>query len=196
MVTTVFQQIAAAGSDSSIVDSRNWYRDQAKKVKQVNSGQLIDPKNMRSGLTPQNIGQMFMFFYNPKHRQTLPYYDMFPLVFPIELHDDGFLGINLHYLPRNYRASLMDALYYTINNNKNNSTTRLRITYDLLKSTTRMRYFKPCLKKYLAGHIMQRFIYIEPENWDKALMLPTERFIKKPITAVHRDSVALIRANR
>lgn len=193
MVTTVFQQIATASTDSSITDARNWYRQQASMVKKINAGQLIDPRNMRTNLTPQNIGQMFMFFYNPKNSSTLPYYDRFPLVFPIDISRDGFLGLNMHYLPRYQRARLMDALYYTLNNNKNNQTTRLRLSYDLLKSTARMRMFKPCLKKYLAGHVMQRFIYIEPENWDKALMLPTERFVKKPASFVHSQSINSIR---
>ena len=173
--------------------ARNWYRAEASKVKRVNANEVIDPKNLRTDLNAQNIGQMFMFFYNPKHKQTLPYYDMFPLVFPIKLYTDGFLGLNLHYLPRNYRAKLMDALYYTINNQKNDKTTRLRITYSILESSSRMRYFKPCVKRYLDDHVMQRFIYIDPENWDKALMLPTERFMKKPANYVHRDSVNSLR---
>lgn len=196
MVATVFHNIAAAATDSSIIDARNWYRNQASLVKKINAREIIDPKNVRTTIGIQNIGQMFMFFYNPKNKQTLPYYDQFPLVFPIEFHTNGFTGINMHYLPRNYRAKLMDALYMTINNKKSDTTTRLRITYDLLKSSAGMRYFRPCIKRYLAGHIMQKFIYIEPENWDKALMLPTERFMKKPTHYVHTQSVASIRVNR
>lgn len=195
MVTTVFQTLAERTTDMEMSEkaARNWYRAEASKVKRVNANEVIDPKNIRTDLNAQNIGQMFMFFYNPKHKQTLPYYDMFPLVFPIKLYIDGFLGLNLHYLPRNYRAKLMDALYYTINNKKNDHTTRLRITYDILDSSSRMRYFRPCVKRYLDDHVMQKFIYIDPENWDKALMLPTERFMKKPSNYVHRESVSTLR---
>lgn len=195
MVTTVFQTLAERSTDMEMSEkaARNWYRAEASKVKRVNANEVIDPKNLRTDLNAQNIGQMFMFFYNPKHKQTLPYYDMFPLVFPIKLYTDGFLGLNLHYLPRNYRAKLMDALYYTINNQKNDKTTRLRITYSILESSSRMRYFKPCVKRYLDDHVMQKFIYIDPENWDKALMLPTERFMKRPSNYVHRESVSTLR---
>lgn len=195
MVTTVFQTLAERSTDMEMSEkaARNWYRAEASKVKRVNANEVIDTKNLRTDLNAQNIGQMFMFFYNPKHKQTLPYYDMFPLVFPIKLYTDGFLGLNLHYLPRNYRAKLMDALYYTINNRKNDKTTRLRITYSILESSSRMRYFKPCVKRYLDDHVMQRFIYIDPENWDKALMLPTERFMKKSINHVHTESVNSLR---
>lgn len=198
MVTTVFQTLSEKIESSKIdpknvADARTWYRSEASKIRQVNEKKLIDPKNARSSLVTQNVGQMFMFFYSPKHKDTLPYYDRFPLVFPVELYGDGFLGINLHYLPRAMRARLMDALYSTINNKKNDATTRLRLSYEILKSSTRMRYFKPCLKRYLAGHVMQKFLYIDPKDWDKALMLPTERFMKKTTQYVHAESSRSLR---
>ena len=197
MVTTVFQTLAEKaqeeGVDSkSALEARSWYRNESAKLKQVNEKKLIDPKNVRTQITFQNMGQMFMFFYNPKHKDTLPYYDRFPLVFPIELYDDGFLGINLHYLPQKLRATLMDALYMTINNKKNDKTTKLRLSYEILRGSSRMRYFKPCLKRYLNGQVLQKFLYIDPDNWDKALMLPTERFVKKTKFEVQRESARMV----
>lgn len=199
MVTTVFESIAARAEALRIDSSdqaKTWYRDQAASVKRINENRIFDMKNARSSLTAQNIGQMFMFFYDPKNKATLPYYDRFPLVFPVEIYGDGFLGINLHYLPRKLRANLMDALYATLNNKRSNDTTRLRLSYDLLKNTTRMRYFKPCLKKYLSKHVKQRFMYIDPKDWDKALMLPTERFMKKPVNQVRSASVKMINGQK
>ena len=49
-----------------------------------------------------------MFFYDPKFKKTLPYYDTFPLVLPLETYNDGFLGINMHYLPIPLRVNLLD----------------------------------------------------------------------------------------
>ena len=198
MVTTVFQTLAEkAEADQldpkDVNTARAWYREEASKVQRINARKLIQNKNARTSLTVNNIGQMFMFFYSPKHKDTLPYYDRFPLVFPIEIYQDGFLGINLHYLPHRLRANLMDALYMTINNKRNDTTTKLRITYEIMKSSSRMRYFKPCLKRYLAGHVLQKFIYIDPKDWDKALMLPTERFVKQSKQYVHTESVRSIR---
>jgi hypothetical protein len=198
MVTTVFQTLAEkAEADQldpkDVNTARAWYREEAAKVQRINARKLIQNKNARTSLTVNNIGQMFMFFYSPKHKDTLPYYDRFPLVFPIEIYQDGFLGINLHYLPHRLRANLMDALYMTINNKRNDTTTKLRITYEIMKSSSRMRYFKPCLKRYLAGHVLQKFIYIDPKDWDKALMLPTERFVKQSKQYVHTESVRSIR---
>ena len=31
-----------------------------------------------------SLGRLNMFFYDPKYKKTLPYYDTFPLVLPIE----------------------------------------------------------------------------------------------------------------
>lgn len=193
MVSTKFQLISEQANTPRERSARVWYNDQANTLKKASDREILDPRNVRLQLTHENIGQMFMFYYDPKYAATLPYFDTFPLVFPINIYKDGFLGINLHYLPRKYRASLMDALYTTINNNMNDTTTRLRLTYNLLRTTTAMRYFKPCLKKYLFSQIGRKFLYIDPNNWDKALMLPLESFVKQPLSYVHRDSVRIIR---
>lgn len=198
MVAYIFQTLAekAAKNEVQASGAKSWYRAESAKIKQINENKLInDPKNIRTRLVVQNIGQMFMFFYDPKLKQTLPYYDRFPLVFPVKLYGDGFLGINLHYLPQRLRANLMDALYTTINNKNNDQTTRLRLTYQILESSSRMRYFKPCLKRYLNIHVLKKFLYIDPDNWDKALMLPTERFVKKSKTYVQNESARTIREN-
>ena len=43
-----------------------------------------------------------MFVYSPKHRNTLPYYDTFPLVLPIGGAAGGFLGS--YYGSKKYNA--------------------------------------------------------------------------------------------
>jgi hypothetical protein len=135
---------------------------------------------------------MYMFSYDPKFKETLPYYDMFPLIFPIDLRKDGFLGINLHYLPPVLRAKLMNAIYQTINNQAYDSTTKLKISYGILSNASKYRYFKPCIKQYLAAHVQSSYLNIEPTNWDSALMLPTEQFKKATREQVWKDSKGMI----
>lgn len=135
-----------------------------------------------------------MFFYDAKHKKTLPYWDKFPLVFPLDFWqaNDGtnrMLGINLHYLPPVFRAKLMDALYTTANNKKFDKTTQLRISYQILKSASKFRYFKPCVKEYILERVASPFMYVNPKRWDMALLLPTERFQKKSKQYVWNDSV-------
>lgn len=176
-------------------DAIDWFRKQALSVTRVNTNRMIDdvePFKRLQSLSVNSIGKMYMFFYDPKLKQQLPYYDRFPLVFPIEFYDDSFLGINLHYLPPMLRARLMDSLYSTINNFKFNKTTKLQITYKTLKGAARFKLFQPCIKKYLFSHVKSPFIYVSPDEWDFALMLPSDRFVKAGKNAVWEDSRRMV----
>ena len=87
--------------------STQWYRDKIKELGAPSSRKLIKD-GKRSGAP--FYGRLNMFFYSPKHAKVLPYYDTFPLVLPLEKYSDGFLGINLHYLPISLRMRLLDRL--------------------------------------------------------------------------------------
>jgi len=174
------------------VDSRDWYREKAAAVRSINTVSLINkhPDQQRSAILP---GFMYMFGYDAKHKDTLPYYDRFPLIFPFQVTADHFMRINLHYLPLQYRARLMDALYSITTNKKFDEKTRLRISYDLLNSSAKYRYFEPCVKKYLKSQLKTRFLLVPSAEWDIALFLPTERFAKASKTQVWADSKKMIR---
>lgn len=199
----IFQKIAAGKPDDISLtqgsrrrDAREWFRKKAEEITNVDAVRLIsraDPKRNVPMIGPQNIGQMITFWYSAKLKDELPYWDRLPLIFPIEIYKDGFLGINLHYLPPYLRAKLMDALYTNMNNQRYDKTTRLLINYQILKSAAKYRWFKPCVKRYLTSHVQSRFIRIEPTEWDMALMLPTERFVKKRKQNVWLESVRQLR---
>ena len=63
-------------------------------------------------------GRMYTFFYDPKTKDKLPYYDRFPLIIMVKPAPGGFYGINLHYLPMGLRAKFLDALLDNINNER------------------------------------------------------------------------------
>ena len=73
--------------------STSWYRDKIREFGKPDAMDLI--RDGKRAATPY-YGKMNMFFYDPKHKKKLPYYDTFPLVLPIERYNDGFLGINFH----------------------------------------------------------------------------------------------------
>lgn len=135
---------------------------------------------------PPAIGSMYFFVYDPKHKKTLPYYDKFPLVFPIGRYKDGFLGVNLHYLDIRSRTILLAELYSFVNNNKMNDRTRLILSYQALKKTS--KYFMPCVKRYLSSHVRSKFVKIRPIDWEKAVFLPVDDFEKAPAFTVWKDS--------
>jgi hypothetical protein len=126
------------------------------------------------------IGKMYLFEYDPKYKATLPYYDRFPLVFPIEYYYNGFLGLNMHYLPGGARLSLMNMMRNILSDIDNDEETRLRLSYSVLKAfATLFSGYEECIKRYLYTHIRSPYGYVAPEMWESALMAPLERWASR-----------------
>ena len=182
-MATLFDSILTKGVRAGQIpartaDARTWYRDTDQSYRKVNEASQLMRGDAERLTNRPLVGHMYMFYYDAKHKETLPYWDRFPLIFPFKKVDGGFLGINLHYLPLQYRAKLMDALYDTVTNERYDETTKLRITYKILDGASKFRYFSPTVKHYLTDHIKSRFLYVYPSEWDIALFLPLERFEK------------------
>lgn len=189
---TVFQDMLQQANqrfgDDPAEKARTWFRNKARNIN-VQPNYILNAKPYASKLnsTP-GIGSMFLFRYDAKHKEDLPYWDMYPLIFPFNMTNDGFMGINMHYLPPYLRARLMDALYSLTNNKRYDTSTKLRISYSILKSASKFRYFEPCVKRYLNNQVRSRFMYIEPSEWDIALFLPLHQFQKASAGKVWQDS--------
>jgi hypothetical protein len=197
MPAHLFDEILAKGVRSGQIPareqtSRDWFRKTASSFGRVNENQLLKGGSERLR-TNISIGSMYMYTYDAKHKKTLPYFDRFPLVFPFKKVSGGFMGINLHYLPLTYRAKLMDGLYSISNNNRYNETTKIGMTYNILNGSSKFRYFKPCIKKYLTTQLRSKFLYVYPSEWDIALFLPLERFEGAGKSKVYADSRNIIR---
>lgn len=190
--TILSQGIRAGQIPARTQQARDWYRNTAKSYGSVNENQFFKADKAERFTTSPKVGSMYMFMYDAKWKDDLPYWDKFPLIFPFQKVPGGFLGLNLHYLPLSYRAKLMDSLY-TITNNKNfNETTKLSLSYEILNKASQFKYFKPTVKHYLSDHVMSRFIYVYPAEWDMALFLPLERFQKANKQQVWADSKKII----
>lgn len=201
MPSVVFDDLLTKGIRAGQVpartkDARKWFRQQAKATKISTNNFMKNNRDKLVGLNNIAVGKMYFFNYDPKYKATLPYYDRFPLIFPIENYPKGFLGINMHYLPLPLRAKLMDALYGLVNNNRFDESTRLTISYSILKSAAKYRYFKPCIKHYLNAHVRSRFLRVEPVEWDIALYLPVAQFDKASQAQVWKDSRRMIMGGR
>ena len=158
----------------------NWFRSIVNRAKGAFSGETPDTILQRSeSLTTRSVlGKMYFYSYDPKWKNELPYYDTFPLVFPIEKYNDGFLGLNFHYLAPKDRAILMDQLKIYANNKKYDETTKLRISYDLLKGFSKIPRARPTVHRYLLNKARSKFVLINADEWEVALFLPVERFKK------------------
>ena len=185
IIKKIQAEFIAKGPDLSSREAGTWLR---KKIKELNIKQrtlLTDHDRLRRSTY---IGKMYFFFYDPKTKQQLPYYDIFPLVIPLERHNDGFLGLNLHYVAPKIRMQILDTLYKTASNNKMDDTTRMKVNYNIITSIAKSRFMKPCIKKYLTSHIASRFVLVSADEWHFAAMLPFEAFQKLPKTKVFIES--------
>lgn len=198
-MVNVFNEILAKAQHEDMLDahskkSRKWIREEASKADIEDSQKSVRPMAVQHGKSFVRMGRLYLFRYSPANHATLPYYDTLPVVFPFSFTESGFTGINLHYLPHDLRAILMDRLYPLVNNDAFDDSTYLKkLTYEILNSTARFKYFRPCIKQYLNNRTTSRFIYIPPSQWELALFLPLEKFKKAPKTRVHQDSRRIIR---
>ena len=93
---------------------------------------------------------MSMFFYDPKFKQRLPYYDEFPLVLPLEPMKGGFIGLNFHYLPYGARFAFLQQLQRFSSNAKFDQSTKIQASYNSIKNN---KYTKASIKRYLYSHV-------------------------------------------
>jgi hypothetical protein len=183
-------QAFRAGVTPRTKESREWFRKKASNMRSVNREALMKEEPLRQG-NKRIIGSMQMFFYDPKTKDTLPYYDKFPLVVVVGPAEGGFYGLNLHYLPPILRAKMLDALM-EVASSKNNDDAKFNITYKRLQSISKLKYYKPCFKRYLNEHVKSRFAEVPAPEWEIATFLPTADFRKANSQKVFYDSRQMV----
>ena len=166
-----------------------WFRQVVQRTKGKFSGETPDTIMSRSTTFSSNVlGKMYFFYYDPKWKNELPWYDRFPLIFPIQRYSDGFLGMNFHYLHPKDRAILMDELKGYANNNEYDETTKLALTYNTLRGFGKLKRARPTIHSYLNTKVQSKFVLINADEWEVALFLPVERFKKANKSIVWKHS--------
>lgn len=179
---------------SATKKSRSWFEQQ---VLLMTKQQITPPKVLQGNpaqLTTRVMpGKLYMFLYDPKLKKELPYYDRFPLVFPFRKTSNGFIGLNMHYLPYHFRIQLLDRLMIYKSNARMDETTRIKYSWELIDGVSRYAAAKPCVKQYLLGHVRSQFKQIISKDWATAMLLPVERFVGASTQEVWTDSRKIIR---
>ena len=113
-----------------IKKSADWYNRNVRNL----SDRITARRLMNSGklIARPSAGRLNMFFYEPKTKARLPYYDVFPLVLPLEPIRGGFMGLNFHYLPYLLRFRLLERLQRFADGGFK-STTKITASYDSVK---------------------------------------------------------------
>ena len=196
-MSTIFNRLELqafrAGITPRTDESRAWFMNKAKNMRSINRQALIkeDPLIQRNALKNLSrtglVGTMQMFFYDPKHKEKLPYYDLFPLIVVVGPAEGGFYGLNLHYLPPILRAKMLDALMETANM-KATDDAKFQITYKKLQAVSKLKWYEPCFKHYLTKHVKRKFAEVPMPEWEIATFLPTAQFRKANSKKVYADS--------
>jgi len=185
LLDRIKSSLAKQGIEPRTVQSRDWLKNKIKELKPTQTTLMSDRKRLKDSSI---IGKMYFYFYDPKTKDSMPYYDRFPLVIPIERYKDGFLGLNLHYIHPRHRVNLLDKLSEIASNKNYNENTKLRISYDYLAASSRAFEATPCIKRYLFSHVESRFLEIHADEWDIAVLLPMESFVGATTNKVFAES--------
>lgn len=163
--------------------SASWYRGAINQLAVRPTGARL----LRDGKVQSrpSAGRLNLFAYDPKTKVKLPYYDIFPLVLPLETFRGGFLGLNFHYLPYLLRFRLLEQLERYATNNKFDRTTRLDVSYERVIPLTMV---KPTIKKYLWSHIRSNFMRVDAQEAAIAVYLPVQQFKKRSAQYVWSQS--------
>jgi hypothetical protein len=180
-----------AGITARTKQSQTWFKNNVTNLSVSSQSILKDTALTRT--TQQIRGSMYMYFYDPKHKLTLPYYDRFPLTIIVDGAPGGFYGLNLHYLNYNTRARFLDDLMAFGPEKANESSRLTKLRYNLISGVRKYKEFKPCFKHYLGKHVASQFARVPMTDWEIAIFLPVEQFKKKSKTAVWNESLKIAR---
>lgn len=157
---------------------QSWLLEKAGEASNPNYARKLIMSDANSQRDTSMVGRMYFFKYDPKGKYYLPKYDKFPLVIPLERHGSSFLGLNLHYLSGGARSTLLAILMEYANNDRMDMSTRLLLSYNLMKSTSVLdKLSQECIKKYLFSNVRSKFIEIYPNEFNKAIQLPVENWV-------------------
>lgn len=161
--------------------SKAWYEQQMiLLMKQIQSPWIVlkgNPQQLTTRLMP---GKMYMYVYDPMHKDKIPYFDRFPCTLLYKRTISGFSGLNLHYLPYQMRMHLLYWLLQYKTNNKMDETTRLKFTWAAIRDVRKFAAAIPCFKNYNFAGLRSTFREIRAYEWATAVLLPVEQFVKLP----------------
>lgn len=163
----------------NVNDSRESIRWYTRILKNLNTRE-IKKEGLGQYVNKPGLGKLCCYYYDPKTKDTLPYWDKFPLVLPLDYQDNGYvLGLNMHYLPPQARKVLFDQLFAVRARKDLTQENQILMSYMILKRTSQFPGWRDCIKRYIPTHFESRILEIDPLSWKLAVALPTQQFVKK-----------------
>lgn len=183
--TRILKQLEKKGIKVTPRWDRTWFLTKLRDLRITRSSIFEDSQRLRNKTI---IGRFYFFHYDPKTKDTLEYYDRFPLTIPIEMYPDGFLGLNFHYIAPQVRLKLLKELMQYATDPKLDEQTRLRLSYPLIRRTAGIYQTSSCIKRYLWTHVRSRFMELDGTDWNAAMQLPFQQFTGATAEQVWKNS--------
>ena len=187
MANTIFGRIQEEKDLYKLTNGENpsyiWFNEKVKELISISETptELLTKWERRANKV--QLYRFNMFFYDAKTKKTLPYFDMFPLVFPLRRLGNSFTGINAHYLPPAFREDFFNIYNKFALNDEFDETTLYRMTWSKI---SRFKIMRPLIRQYSLSNIKSR---------PTALSLPLARLVK-PNVRFNRNVIQNVRILR
>lgn len=189
------RKIMPTVTGSGVRKAKKWFKKKFDDITTV--------KGKRNAVTKPEIGKMYAYVYDAKWKAILPVWDRQPLVIPVNLYNDGFLGLNFHYLPVTQRYRLLSALNTVatpltiqtlqmmkkqgfisdlesqLSGDIDDTEKRLILTWEIVKRVANAKHYKPTVHRYLYSHLRTQLSFVPSREWKIMLPLPTAKWVGK-----------------
>ena len=172
MINSFRQSLRARVADKGAAQnnkSAKWFADTLRKG--VKGHKVSRP-------TP---GKVYAYQYDAKHKDTLPYWDKYPLIVFLGFYKSPksntllMHGLNLHYIPPKARQQFLEDLLKQYANTKTiTNSTKLNIDWSKVKG---FQGADKMIKAYLPAHIKGPIIEIKPSYWANVVLMPLQQFL-------------------
>ena len=157
------------GKKSAKDKSEKWFRETLKNG--IKGHKVTRP-------TP---GKLYAYVYDAKHKETLPYWDIYPLIIFLGTGTRGsstlMYGLNLHYIPPKARQQFLEELLKRYSNtNTITNKTALKVDWSKVKG---FQGSDKMIKSYLPNHIRGTLVEIKPSDWSNVVLMPLQQFVSK-----------------
>lgn len=173
-------------------NSNKWFFDRITKDTNLKAERVHRELVKEGTRNPEDkylIGRLYLFNYDPKHKQTLPVYDEWPMTFffnsfkgdGVKFGERGvhyLLGLNMHYLPPKLRLRLFTDLVKLKNDSTLRKKTRLKLQWKVINGLATSRYAEHAVKMYRVDHIRSRLAQINPDQWEICIPMQLARWKK------------------
>ena len=177
------EKMAAKGIKRLTAESLKWFEREVKKHF-ADASTVTRSRVKQFGVERQQFlpGQLVLYGYDAKYKDTLPIWDAMPLILVTKIVEGGWYGINFHYIKPQHRLMILSALYAVNNRRGMIEKDKMRLSWQIAEkaaaSVGASKHLNQCIKRYLSSHVKTPPLVIDPNQWDMMVFLPLARFQK------------------